>query len=175
MRRLTWRLLTTGLPLDFESQIDSERLRDRIRQRSAWRALRAKDPTESVAFRLRRDEFIASAVNLSVRALIRPVYFGRLDPTSRKITGKFLYSVLVRLAFWCLVGLAVGYEAIALNRVINLMQTDLLWDQLLGFYLLLLPPPVAIYIAWRVMYWFARKNAGDINVISDALQIIASE
>ncbi|MYD42615.1 MAG: hypothetical protein F4W90_01830 [Gammaproteobacteria bacterium] len=175
MWRLTWRLLTFGIPLEFESQVGKEQLQQRMRERNIWHGLREKSNTTPVAFRIKRDTFSAFTVKVSYAILVRPVFYAELDATSGKIKGKFLFQQLVRIVFWLVVVLALAFEAIWLNRLIQQILDGLRWDQLFGFFAMLLPSFLALYVMFVTLVYFTRKNFEDLAALGDVLKALASE
>ena len=75
MWRLTWRLVTVGIPFKFQSEVPIEELSKRVRQRSVWHALRAEQPSKKVAFRLNGTHLSAFVVKVNLWMFARPVFY----------------------------------------------------------------------------------------------------
>ena len=99
MWRLTWRLATVGIPFKFESQVPRDEFLKRIRRRSVWAALRSKEESGKVAFRLHRDHLTAYVTKVSIWVLIHPVFYADVKTvgTTVTISGRFLFQKIVRI------------------------------------------------------------------------------
>ena len=175
MWRLTWRLVTVGIPFKFESEIPADEVRKRARQRSVWQALRAEKTSEKVAFRLHRDQLIAYVVRVSVWMFVRPVYYADVETINSRaaVSGRFFFQKLVRIKTWLILAFAVVYEGIWIYRCVNRVREGLPWDLLIGYFAMLLPSVVAVAFTFGVLARFTKHNAHDMDLLIDELKAIA--
>lgn len=176
MWRLTWRLVTVGIPFKFLSEVPSDELLKRVRQRSVWQALRAEKTSEKVAFRLSREHLVAYVVKLSIWMFARPVYYANVNTVNSKaaISGRFFFQKLVRIKTWLILVLALVYEGIWIYRCVIRVREGLPWDLLIGYFAMLLPSFVVVAFTFGVLSRFAKHNAQDMNLLIDELKAIAT-
>ena len=177
MWRLTWRLASIGIPLEFQSEVPPEELLKRIRQRTVWRALRSRKQSEQVAFRLHRDHLVTYVARLSFRALAHPVFYAHLDTTDARthIKGRFLFQKLVRVAVWLTVVFALIFEGVWIRRCTLAVLDGLPWDQSIGYFTMLVPSVVVVAVVYMVLSRFAAANAQDLATLTDELKAIATQ
>lgn len=177
MWRLTWRLATVGIPFKFESQVPTDEFLKRIRRRSVWAALRSKEESGKVAFRLHRDHLTAYVTKVSIWVLIHPVFYADVKTVGTTVTvsGRFLFQKIVRITTWLMLSLALIYEGIWLYRCISRVREGLPWDLLLGYFAMLLPSFVVVAVTSVVLVRFTKQNVQDMNLLIDELKVIATQ
>jgi len=175
--RLIWRLTTIGVPLKFQSDVDTEELLKRIRKKSVWQALRSQEESNKVAFRLHRNHLVAYVVRVSFWVLVRPVFYADVNSVgaATEISGRFLFQKLVRAEIWLVTLFALIYEGIWVLRCLNGVRDGLPWDLLIGYFAMLLPSFVLIGAIFLVLTRFTRRNIQDINLLTDELKAIATQ
>ena len=176
MWRLTWRLVSVGIPFKFQSEVPVDELLKRVRQRSVWQALRTEKTSERVAFRLRGEHLIAYVVKVSFWMFVRPVYYADVETINSKatVTGRFFFQKLVRIETWLLLTFALIYEGIWIYRCVNRVREGLPWDLLIGYFAMLLPSFVVVAFTFGVLVRFTKHNALDMDVLTDELKVIAT-
>ena len=177
MWRLTWRLFSVGIPFEFQSEVSSEELLKRVRERTVWHALRADKASEKVAFRLHREHLIAYVVKVSFWMFVRPVFHADLTTVGSRttISGRFFFQKLVRIKTWLILLFALIYEGIWVYRVINRVREGVPWDLLIGYVAMLFPSVVIVAFTFGAMVHFTKRNAQDMNLIIDELKVIATQ
>ncbi len=177
MWRLTWRLVTVGIPFKFQSEVPADEFLNRVRQRSVWQALRAERTSEKVAFRLSKEQLVAYVVKVSFWMLVRPVYYADIKTinSTAAVSGRFFFQKLVRIKTWLILTFALIYEGIWIYRCVNRVREGLPWDILIGYFAMLLPSFVVVAFTFGVLARFAKKNAQDMNLLIDELRVIATQ
>ncbi len=176
MWRLTWQLTTTGVPIEFRSEVNLEELIERMHARSVWRVVRKRSENNKVAFRVKQNHFVAFVVRASIWILARPVFYAKLDTVESKpsISGRFLFQKIVRVEFWLLATIASIFQGIWTYRFINQVMAGLPWDQLIGFAGMLAPGVLVTFCAFATLNMFAKHNAKDIGYLMDTFKTIAT-
>ena len=177
MWRLTWRLVSVGIPFKFQCQVPADELRRRARQRSVWHALRAEKASEKVAFRIHRKHLIAYVAKVSFWMFVRPVFHADITTVGSRasVSGRFFFQKLVRIKTWLILLFALIFEGIWLYRFVIRVREGLPWDLLIGYFAMLLPSFVVVVFTFGVMVHFTKRNAQDMNLIIDELKVIATQ
>ncbi|MCY4095245.1 MAG: hypothetical protein OXG05_08985 [Gammaproteobacteria bacterium] len=173
---MTWRLVTVGIPFEFESEVPADELLKRVRQRSVWQALRAEKTSEKVAFRLSREQLIAYVVKVSFWMFVRPVYYADIKTinSTATVSGRFLFQKLVRIKTWLILAFALVYEGIWIYRCVNRVREGLPWDLLIGYFAMLLPSIVVVVFTCCALVRFTKQNAHDVSLLIDELRAVAT-
>lgn len=176
MWRLIWRLVSTGIPFSFQPKVEETELYERIQKLSVWRGIRRSSNEPQVAFALSGQSFTAFVVKMSIWVLVRPIFYAdiRLDGSTLTINGRFFLQKLIRVEFWLVTLAALAYECIAVIRCINRIRAGLPFDELIGFFVLLLPGVVVFVVTMGLLSFFLQKNADDIQILTESLQKIAT-
>lgn len=176
MWRLTWQLASTGIPFSFQPETTEAELYARIKKLTVWQGLRETTGKPRVAFRLDEQSLVLYVVKVSFWMLARPVFYADIETSGQTITikGRFYFQKLIRVEFWLIVIGAIIYESIWLLRAVNRILAELPFEQLIGFLVMLLPGILVLVIAFSILSVFTKKNATDLQIMTDALQEVAT-
>ena len=172
MWRLTWRLLVTGVPLEFSIPIHLEQLKRQISKKHPRKVVFARKTKIRVAYSLKNNDLVVSRIRFNLGYIGSPAFYATIveDDNSLQISGKFLFKKLVRIEFWLAVGATLAALSIVGTRLVNGYLLDKGTEFLIGAWLTFaLVPLAAIAIAF-LFYFFSRYTANDVAYIADDLK-----
>ena len=178
MWRLTWSLLTTGIPFEFASQSTKADLMKQIEGRTLWRTLRERRPNpDRVIFRSKNEHLVAYLVKKNAWVLARPVYYAELreDESTTIVSGRFRFQKVVRVRFWLASVLILIFEGLMTVRFTTALVEGTLSAQWFGYTAMLFSGFIVGFIVGWLLLLFTRHNAGDMSQIVDELRVIGAQ
>ena len=174
MWKLTWQLISWGVPLRFSVQHSISEIQSSVQQYQQVRRRKTRKKRSKIAVNLHGKDLKVSTAQPYLFALPKPVYYARLveESNSTLIKGRFQFQVLVRACFWLILIGAVAYETIQAVRLVNNFLDAVNLGFILANVVFLLAAPIFLGVLFRGLVKLTTRSAQDIPEMTDSIQTL---
>ena len=135
-----------------------------------WRAVGAKE--DRIVVRQKQLRFKSKVLHLPILSMFRPVYYGNLKTEGEvcHVEGKFQLATSVRAISWLVFLALVGWQVLAIVRVVNHGLTSEHLVDLVGFLLFAVGPITLLVLFFVVLIMATRIAFDDLNQLGAWLE-----
>ena len=164
-----------GIPLETKILASIDTVQKVLNGYTWWRAVGAKE--DRIVVRQKQFHFKSKVLHLPILSFFRPVYYGNLKVEGEvcHVQGKFQLATLVQVICWLVFLALVGWQALAIVRVVNHGLTSERLVDLVGFLLFAIGPITFLVLFFIVLIMATRVAFDDLNKLGAWLEKIKAK
>ena len=159
-----------GLPLETKIRASIDTVQKVLDGYTLWRAIGAKE--DRIVVRQKQFRFKSKVLHMPILSMFRPVYYGNLKAEGEvcHVQGKFHLATSVRAICWLVFLALVGWQILAIVRVVNHGLTSERLVDLVGFLLFAIGPITFLVVFFVVLIMATRVAFDDLSKLGAWLE-----